>query len=63
VVLALTLPWWTWTLLLCLVLGLGAWLVFLWAIRTGQFKDPERTAQQMLELDERERAPTDPRRL
>lgn len=42
----------TWYLfLLCLVMGLGAWLVFWWSVRTGQFQEAENAAAEMLELD------------
>lgn len=42
----------TWCLfLLCLVMGLGAWLVFWWSVRTGQFQEAEAAAAEMLELD------------
>jgi cbb3-type cytochrome oxidase maturation protein len=40
-----------------LVIGIGAWLIFLWAVRTGQFRDAEGTAERMLELEDREEAP------
>ena len=30
-----------------LLMGLAAWCVFLWAIRTGQFKDVEATKYQV----------------
>jgi cbb3-type cytochrome oxidase maturation protein len=47
----------TWfIMLLCLVMGLGAWCVFWWSVRTGQFRDAEETARLMLELDLAERA-------
>jgi cbb3-type cytochrome oxidase maturation protein len=42
----------TWFLfLLCLVMGLAAWTVFYWSVRTGQFRDAEAAAAEMLELD------------
>jgi cbb3-type cytochrome oxidase maturation protein len=43
----------TWFLfLLCLVMGLAAWTVFYWSVRTGQFRDAEAAAAEMLELDQ-----------
>jgi len=36
---------------LCLVLGGGAWLLFLWAVRSGQFDDVERPKHRMLDDD------------
>jgi hypothetical protein len=45
----------TWALfLLCLTMGLSAWLVFWWTVRTGQLQNAELTAAEMLELDELE---------
>jgi cbb3-type cytochrome oxidase maturation protein len=41
-----------------LVIGMGAWLIFLWAVRTGQFRDAEGTAERMLELEEGEEGPS-----
>jgi len=51
-VLGLTLTWFLF--LLCLFMGLAAWLIFMWAVRSGQFKDAEKTAERMIELDEEE---------
>lgn len=43
----------TWFLfLLCLVMGLAAWTVFYWSVRSGQFRDAEAAAAEMLELDQ-----------
>ncbi len=39
-------------LLLSLFLGLGAWLVFLWAAKKGEFDDIERPKYRMLDDDE-----------
>ena len=51
----------TWYLFfLCMSIALTAWMVFIWAVRTGQFKDTEETAERMLELDERDEALPDP---
>ena len=36
---------------LCVAIALAAWFVFIWAVRSGQFKDTEQTARDMLELD------------
>ena len=45
----------TWFLFaLTVVLGFTAWMVFVWSVRSGQFKDTEATAQRMLELEERD---------
>ncbi len=45
----------TWFLfLMCLFMGLAAWLIFMWAVRSGQFRDAEETAEQMLEWDNQE---------
>ena len=51
-VLALGLTWFLFAL--ALLLGLTAWLVFVWSVRTGQFDDPDGTAQRMLELEEQD---------
>lgn len=48
-VLALSVLWFLF--LIAVVLGIAAWLVFLWSVRSGQFKDAEETAARMLELD------------
>jgi len=37
---------------LSLFLGFGCWLVFLWAVRKGEFSDIERPKHRMLEEDE-----------
>jgi len=50
----------TWYLfLLTLSIALAAWMVFIWAVRSGQFEDVEGTAQEMLELDARSEAMPD----
>ncbi len=42
-------------LILCsLSLGLGAWLFFLWSVRSGQYDDPEGPKYRMLDDDEDE---------
>ena len=47
-----------WTLIflifLSLVLGIGTWLFFLWAVKSGQYDDPEGPKYRMLEDDEEE---------
>jgi cbb3-type cytochrome oxidase maturation protein len=45
-------------ILLSLLLGAGAWLVFLWAERSGEFEDVEGPKHRMLEDDDSP-APTD----
>ena len=37
---------------LSLALGLGAWLLFVWSVRSGQYDDPEGPKYRMLEEDE-----------
>ena len=37
-----------------LALGLGAWLFFLWSVRSGQYDDPEGPKYRMLDEDEEE---------
>lgn len=39
-------------LIFSLLVGLAAWLVFLWAIRRGEFDDPEGPKYRMLEDDD-----------
>jgi len=39
-------------ILLSLFLGLGAWLVFVWALKKGEFDDPEGPKYRMLDDDE-----------
>jgi cbb3-type cytochrome oxidase maturation protein len=38
--------------LLCLSMGLAAWTLFWWSVRSGQLKDPEAVAQEMLDHDD-----------
>gem|GEM_PF-6014068 len=45
----MSLPWFFF--LLCLSMGLAAWTVFWWTVRSGQLKDPEAVAAEMLEQD------------
>lgn len=48
-----------WTILfliiLAICLGLGAWLLFLWSVKSGQYEDPERPKYRMLEDDEEDK--------
>ncbi len=45
-----------WTLgfliLLSLSLGAGAWLLFVWSVKSGQYEDPEGPKYRMLEEDD-----------
>ena len=41
-------------IVLSLSLGVGAWLFFLWSVRSGQYDDPEGPKYRMLEDDEEE---------
>jgi cbb3-type cytochrome oxidase maturation protein len=36
-------------ILISVVLGAGAWLLFLWAVRSDQFDDAERAKHRMLD--------------
>jgi cbb3-type cytochrome oxidase maturation protein len=38
--------------LLCLSMGLAAWTLFWWSVRSGQLKDPEAVTAEMLQNDE-----------
>ena len=42
---------------LSLVLGVVAWLFFVWTVRSGQYEDPEGPKYRMLDDDEGERPP------
>jgi cbb3-type cytochrome oxidase maturation protein len=47
----------TWFLFAVTVLmGLTAWLIFWWSVRSGQFRDAEDTAQRMLDHELRDDA-------
>jgi cbb3-type cytochrome oxidase maturation protein len=52
---------WTLTLLLflSLILGFGAWLFFLWSVKSGHYDDIERPKHRM--LDDDGPPPADPR--
>jgi len=39
-------------IILSLFLGLAAWFVFLWAVRSGEFDDPEGPKHRMLEEED-----------
>lgn len=41
-------------ILLTLAIGVGAWLLFLWAVKSGQYDDPEGPKYRMLDEDEPE---------
>jgi len=38
-------------IILSLCLGIGAWLLFLWAVKSGQYDDPEGPKYRMLQDD------------
>jgi len=42
-------------ILLSLALGLAAWLLFLWSVRSGQYDDPEGPKYRMLDDEEDDR--------
>ena len=39
-------------IILSLLLGAGCWLVFIWAVKKGEFDDMERPKHRMLDDDE-----------
>lgn len=39
-------------ILLSLFLGIGAWLVFIWSVKKGEYDDIERPKYRMLEEDD-----------
>lgn len=47
-----------WTLsfliILSIALGIGAWLFFLWSVKSGQYEDPEEPKYRMLDDEEDE---------
>ncbi|MBI5213883.1 MAG: cbb3-type cytochrome oxidase assembly protein CcoS [Nitrospirae bacterium] len=45
---------WTLFLLIALsiILGIGAWFFFMWAVRSGQYEDPEGPKYRMLDDDD-----------
>ena len=46
---------------LSLMLGVAAWLFFLWTVKSGQYDDPEGPKYRMLEDDEDEKTPPEPK--
>lgn len=44
-------------IVLSLALGLGAWVLFLWSVRSGQYDDPEGPKYRMLDDDDEPPAP------
>jgi cbb3-type cytochrome oxidase maturation protein len=40
---------------LTLVLGVAAWLFFLWAVKSGQYDDPERPKYRMMDDEDEEK--------
>jgi cbb3-type cytochrome oxidase maturation protein len=40
---------------LTIILGAAAWLIFLWAVKSGQYDDPEGPKYRMLDDDEEEK--------
>ena len=45
---------WTVTLLviISIALGIGAWLLFVWSVKSGQYEDPEGPKYRMLDDDD-----------
>ena len=41
-----------WMIVISLLLGLGAWLFFLWSVKSGQYDDVERPKHRMLDDDD-----------
>jgi cbb3-type cytochrome oxidase maturation protein len=50
--LAISLEWMLFVI--AALVGLGAWFVYLWALRDGQFKDIEEPAERLLSQDLRD---------
>ena len=49
-------------IVISLALGVGAWLFFLWTVRSGQYEDPEGPKYRMLDDDDEPPGPRDPDR-
>ncbi len=41
-------------IIVALLLGLAAWLIFLWAVKSGQYDDPEGAKYRMLDDEDEE---------
>ena len=52
-------PMWTlsFLIIISLALGLGAWLFFLWSVKSGQYDDVERPKHRMLDDDDEKEEP------
>jgi cbb3-type cytochrome oxidase maturation protein len=46
-------------ILISLAVGIAAWLLFLWAVKSGQYDDAERPKYRMLEDDDEHELTTD----
>ena len=44
----------TFLIILSIALGIGAWLFFLWSVKSGQYDDIERPKHRMLDDDKEE---------
>ena len=44
---------------LSIILGVGAWLFFVWSLKSGQYDDPEGPKHRMLEDDDEEEGKPD----
>ncbi len=44
-------------IVLSLALGVGAWLLFVWSVKSGQYDDPEGPKYRMMEDDDEPRPP------
>ncbi len=44
-------------IVLSLALGVGAWLAFLWSVKSGQYEDPEGPKHRMLDDDDTDDPP------
>ena len=52
-------PMWTlsFLIIISLALGFGAWLFFLWSVKSGQYDDVERPKHRMLDDDDEKEDP------